>query len=100
MKGKLGFIAVVMLVLLSFFSLKTRAQCSICTRSVQQMGERPGKAFNAGILYLAFTPLAIGGILSMPPMASGVKARYKIPALNALPGRSPICCTDRVHMEH
>jgi hypothetical protein len=27
------------------------------------MGEKPGKAFNAGILYLAFTPLAIGGIL-------------------------------------
>jgi hypothetical protein len=27
------------------------------------MGERPGKAFNAGIIYLAFTPLAIGGIL-------------------------------------
>jgi hypothetical protein len=44
-------------------SLKSDAQCSICTRSVQQMGERPGKAFNAGILYLAFTPLAIGGIL-------------------------------------
>jgi hypothetical protein len=44
-------------------SVNSHAQCSICTRTVQQMGERPGKAFNAGIIYLAFTPLAIGGIL-------------------------------------
>jgi hypothetical protein len=43
--------------------VKSRAQCSICTRTTQQMGERPGKAFNAGIIYLAFTPLAIGGIV-------------------------------------
>jgi hypothetical protein len=63
MKGKLGFLPVLLIVLLSFFSQRTHAQCSICTRSVQQMGERPGKAFNAGIIYLAFTPLAIGGFL-------------------------------------
>jgi hypothetical protein len=44
-------------------SVKSYSQCSICTRTTQQMGERPGKAFNAGILYLAFTPLAIGGII-------------------------------------
>lgn len=44
-------------------SVKSYAQCAICSRSVQQMGERPGKGFNTGIIYLAFTPLAIGGIL-------------------------------------
>lgn len=27
------------------------------------MGERPAKALNAGILYLAFTPLAIAGYI-------------------------------------
>jgi len=53
----------VFIIFLSFSSPRSFAQCSICTRSVQQMGEKPGKAFNAGILYLAFTPLAIGGIL-------------------------------------
>ncbi|HEY4964905.1 MAG TPA: hypothetical protein VII28_00820 [Puia sp.] len=63
MNGKLGFLCVMLVVLLSFFPKGSQAQCSICTRSVQQMGERPGKAFNAGIIYLAFTPLAIGGIL-------------------------------------
>lgn len=39
------------------------AQCSICTRTAQQMGERPAKALNRGIIYLAFTPLAIFGII-------------------------------------
>jgi hypothetical protein len=39
------------------------AQCSICTRTAQQMGERPAKALNAGIIYLAIAPLAIFGII-------------------------------------
>lgn len=52
---------------LFFFSLatphKTQAQCSICTRTAQQLGERPAKALNKGILYLAFAPLAIVGFI-------------------------------------
>ncbi len=63
MKKRRGFLTAVLIAGLVFGSFTGKAQCSICTRSVQQMGERPGKAFNAGILYLAFTPLAIGGIL-------------------------------------
>jgi hypothetical protein len=63
MKRKLGLSCLSLCAALSFSSLKSHAQCSICSRSVQQMGERPGKAFNAGIIYLAFTPLAIGGII-------------------------------------
>jgi hypothetical protein len=39
------------------------AQCSICTRTAQQLGERPAKALNRGIIYLAFTPLAIFGVI-------------------------------------
>lgn len=39
------------------------AQCSICTRTAQQLGEGPAKALNKGILYLAFAPLAIFGII-------------------------------------
>ncbi|HEY8734111.1 MAG TPA: hypothetical protein VIL90_06055 [Puia sp.] len=61
MKIRLGLL--VLILLLSMNATKTYSQCSICTRTVQQMGERPGKAFNAGIIYLAFTPLAIGGFL-------------------------------------
>ncbi|MFL5741868.1 MAG: hypothetical protein ACJ75B_16720 [Flavisolibacter sp.] len=42
---------------------QVQAQCSICTRTAQQLGEKPAKGLNAGILYLAFTPLAIIGII-------------------------------------
>ena len=42
---------------------RANAQCSICTRTAQQLGERPAKALNKGIVYLAFTPLAILGIV-------------------------------------
>ena len=35
------------------------AQCSVCAKTTQQMGEKPAKGLNAGILYLAFTPFAI-----------------------------------------
>jgi hypothetical protein len=48
---------------LSLLSLQTNAQCSICTRTAQQLGEGPAKGLNAGIIYLAFTPLAIGGFI-------------------------------------
>lgn len=36
-----------------------RSQCSICTKTAQQMGERPAKALNGGILYLAAMPFLI-----------------------------------------
>jgi len=39
------------------------AQCSICTKTASQLGEKPAKALNAGILYLMFTPLAIAGFI-------------------------------------
>lgn len=39
------------------------AQCSICTKTAQQLGEKPAKALNTGILYMAFAPLAIIGFL-------------------------------------
>ena len=39
------------------------AQCSICTRTAQQLGEKPAKALNAGIIYLAVAPLAIIGYI-------------------------------------
>jgi hypothetical protein len=41
----------------------SKGQCSICTKTAQQMGEKPGKALNAGIIYLALAPLAIIGFI-------------------------------------
>ncbi len=40
------------------------AQCSICTKTAQQLGEGPAKGMNSGILYLAFAPMAIIGFIS------------------------------------
>jgi hypothetical protein len=42
----------------AFFS-KTTAQCSVCTKTTQQLGEKPAKGLNSAIIYLAFTPFAI-----------------------------------------
>lgn len=39
------------------------AQCSICTKTAQQLGERPAKALNSGIIYLASMPLLIFGYI-------------------------------------
>ncbi len=58
-------LAMLVLCFLLAGSRETKAQCSICTRTAQQMGERPAKALNKGILYLAFAPLAIFGIIGL-----------------------------------
>jgi hypothetical protein len=44
-------------------SVQVMAQCSLCTKTAQQLGEGPAKGLNNGILYLALTPLLIIGIL-------------------------------------
>ena len=46
-----------------FFSINAAAQCSICTKTAQQLGEKPAKGMNSGILYLAFAPFAIVGFI-------------------------------------
>ena len=44
-----------------FFFQYSAAQCSICTKTAQQLGEKPAKGLNAGIIYLAATPFIIAG---------------------------------------
>jgi hypothetical protein len=58
-----GFMLILFILCFCLGTLETNAQCSICTRTVQQLGEGPAKGLNAGIIYLAFTPLAIGGFI-------------------------------------
>lgn len=53
-----------MMVLVFAVSVSTvAAQCSICTKTAQQLGEGPAKSLNMGILYLMFSPLAIMGFI-------------------------------------
>ncbi|HWN87672.1 MAG TPA: hypothetical protein VNM35_01360 [Chitinophagaceae bacterium] len=40
---------------------ESSAQCSICTKTAQQLGEKPAKGLNAGIIYLASAPFLIAG---------------------------------------
>lgn len=55
----------VFVVLLASFLIagEAMAQCSICTKTAQQLGEKTGRGLNAGILYLAAAPLMIVGFI-------------------------------------
>ncbi|MEO5891895.1 MAG: hypothetical protein ABIQ31_16725 [Ferruginibacter sp.] len=49
--------------LLLFSQLQVSAQCSLCTKTAQQMGEKPAQGLNSGILYLMIMPFAIVGFI-------------------------------------
>jgi len=46
-----------------FIGNAVSAQCSICTKTAQQLGDQPAKGMNTGILYLAFMPMAIVAVI-------------------------------------
>lgn len=51
---------------MSFLALGMKtatAQCSICTKTAQQLGHKPAKGLNTGIIYLMLTPFAIMGVV-------------------------------------
>ena len=64
MKKKFVYIAFIVLLFFIFGTEVAQAQCSICTKTASQLGEKPAKGLNAGILYLAATPLTIVGIIA------------------------------------
>jgi hypothetical protein len=39
------------------------AQCSICARTAQQLGEKPAKGLNVAILYLMVVPFGVMGLI-------------------------------------
>lgn len=41
----------------------TLAQCSICAKSVQQMGDKPAQGFNTGIIYMMLVPYVAIGVV-------------------------------------
>ena len=60
---------ILLILTLCFFFLlfnvnDVQAQCSICTKTAAQLGEKPAKGLNAGIIYLALTPFAIVGVIA------------------------------------
>jgi len=57
------FLILVLTFQFSLFVSNAEAQCSICAKTTQQMGEKPAKGFNSGIIYLMLTPFAIVGVV-------------------------------------
>ena len=55
---KLFFFALMLVLQLASF-----AQCSMCTKTAQQLGEKPAEGLNSGILYLMFAPFVIVGFV-------------------------------------
>lgn len=50
-------------VLAIFISIDSWAQCSICTKTASQLGEKPAAALNSAIIYLMAAPFAIIGFI-------------------------------------
>ena len=44
-------------------SADVAAQCSICTKTASQLGEKPAAALNTAIIYLMAAPFAIVGFI-------------------------------------
>ncbi|MCX6313572.1 MAG: hypothetical protein D4R55_01500 [Chitinophagaceae bacterium] len=44
--------------------LMAGAQCSVCTKTAMQLGEKPAQGLNQGILYLMFIPFLIIGYIA------------------------------------
>ncbi len=47
-----------------FLSGALAAQCSICTKTAQQLGKESAEGLNSGIVYLMLLPFAIGGFIA------------------------------------
>jgi hypothetical protein len=62
MKNRIIFL-LLLFCALTVASFSAQAQCSVCTRTAQQLGDKPARNLNFGILYLAAAPLAICGFL-------------------------------------
>jgi len=53
----------ILIILVAVTITAVNAQCSICTKSASQLGEKPARALNSGIVYLMLTPFAIVGFI-------------------------------------
>ena len=55
--------SLILLVLFLGVANGSQAQCSICTKTAQQLGHKPAKGLNQGIVYLMVAPFAIMGVV-------------------------------------
>lgn len=55
-------LAILLIIFSSAFTVVS-AQCSICTKTAGQLGEKPARSLNSGIIYLMLTPFAVVGFI-------------------------------------
>jgi hypothetical protein len=53
----------ILLIVLFASTQNLHAQCAVCTKTASQMGEKPAKGMNSGILYLMATPFVLMGYI-------------------------------------
>lgn len=51
------------LLLVLIMTAELQAQCSVCTKTASQMGEKPAQGMNSAIIYLMMAPFAIVGFI-------------------------------------
>jgi len=61
-KIKMKYIILTSLILI--VNVVVKAQCSMCTKTASQLGEKPALGLNNGILYLMLAPFAIIGVIA------------------------------------
>jgi len=54
---------ILMAVLFCCVTIDASAQCSLCTKTAQQLGEGPAQGLNAGIIYLMAAPFVFMGVI-------------------------------------
>jgi hypothetical protein len=57
------FILLLITAVVATLNSPVAAQCSVCTKTAMQLGEKPAQGLNQGILYLMFTPFLIVGFI-------------------------------------
>jgi len=60
-KWRLKWLPVLLLSIINTVDLD--AQCSICTKTAQQLGKASAEGLNSGIVYLMLAPFAIAGYI-------------------------------------
>ena len=54
---------IIFLVSFTLLYSTAEAQCSICQKTVMQLGAKPARGFNTGILFLMTVPFATIGVI-------------------------------------
>jgi hypothetical protein len=64
MKKKLLLKFTLTILTICLWIVDAEAQCAMCTKTAQQLGEKPAAALNSAIIYLMLAPFAVMGVIA------------------------------------